>query len=268
MATKPTKLRHILDTVLIIKRLAVIALIAFTAFILYRLLINTVLSRSVIFGIITLWAFSAYIVLPRIHRLLTKIYIPNYFIGRTRTGDGLLGDPVNLALLGSKRDIEQAMKKAGWIEADQLNATSTWKMITASLRRKSYPNAPVSSLYLFGNKQDLAFQQEVNGSTKSRHHVRFWKVPRGWYLPGGYTCDYLGAATFDTAVGVSLYTFQVTHRIEEDTDIERDYVIQSLTDSNKKITVDIVKNFTTGYHSRNGGGDTIKTDGSLPFIHL
>ena len=29
-----------------------------------------------------------------------NIYVPGYFIGRTRTGDGLLGDPVNLALLG------------------------------------------------------------------------------------------------------------------------------------------------------------------------
>lgn len=268
MAKQPNKLRHILDTVLVIKRIAIIAAIGFVAFILYRLLINTVLDRSIVFGIIALWAFSAYIVLPRIHRLLTKIYIPDYFIGRTRTSDGLLGDPVNLALHGSKKDIKLAMKQAGWIEADELNTTSTWKMISASVRRKSYPNAPVSSLYLLGNKQDLAFQQEVNGSTKSRHHVRFWKVPNGWYLPGGYTCDYLGAATFDTSVGVSLYTFQVTHRIEEDTDIERDYVLKSLTDSNKKISVDIVENFTTGYHSRNGGGDTIKTDGSLPFIHL
>lgn len=42
----------------------------------------------------------AYPALPRLHRILTRIYVPDYFIGRTRTSDGLLGDPVNLALLG------------------------------------------------------------------------------------------------------------------------------------------------------------------------
>ena len=28
------------------------------------------------------------------------IYVPGYFIGRARTSDGLLGDPINLALRG------------------------------------------------------------------------------------------------------------------------------------------------------------------------
>ena len=46
------------------------------------------------------WVFFAYLVLPRLHRILTRLYVPGYFIGRARTSDGLLGDPVNLALLG------------------------------------------------------------------------------------------------------------------------------------------------------------------------
>jgi hypothetical protein len=33
-----------------------------------------------------------------------------------------------------------------------------------------------------------------------------------------------------------------------------------------KITV--VEHFTDAYHDKNNGGDKIKTDGSLPFIHL
>ena len=38
------------------------------------------------------WGLLAYLVLPRLHRILTSIYVPDYFIGRTRTSDGLLGD--------------------------------------------------------------------------------------------------------------------------------------------------------------------------------
>lgn len=60
--------------------------------------------RSGAWGIlvgICFWALLAYLVLPRLHTILTAIYVPRYFIGRTRTSDGLLGDPVNLALLGT-----------------------------------------------------------------------------------------------------------------------------------------------------------------------
>ena len=53
--------------------------------------------------LILFWGLLAYLVLPRLHRILTTIYVPDYFIGRTRTGDGLLGDPVNLALMGTLR---------------------------------------------------------------------------------------------------------------------------------------------------------------------
>lgn len=28
------------------------------------------------------------------------------------------------------------------------------------------------------------------------------------------------------------------------------------------------KNFSTGYHARNGGGDSIRTDGNLPVIDV
>jgi hypothetical protein len=243
--------------------------ILFLGFLLYDYLINRLLvDRKYVSAIIALWLLSAYIVLPRLHRFFTRLYLPDYYIGRTRTSEGLLGDPVNIAFLGSKEAIMKNMKKAGWVEAEELNLQSTYKMIKASLLRKSYLNAPVSSLYLFGEKQDFAFQQEVGGTTKKRHHIRFWKCPDDWLLPGGFNADYLAAATYDEAVGFSLYTLQVTHRIQEDTDIERDYVIQTLQSSNKQVKVRTVENFSTGYHCRNGGGDTISTDGNLPFVEI
>ena len=37
---------------------------------------------------------------------------------------------------------------------------------------------------------------------------------------------WLAAATYDRAVGISLFTLQVTHRVDADIDIERDYVIE------------------------------------------
>lgn len=215
-----------------------------------------------------LWLFSAYIILPRIHRRLAKLYLPQYYIGRAGTGDGLLGDPINLGINGTKEQLVRAMERAGWTIADDLNFKSSIKMVIASVRRVSYQTAPVSSLFLLGKKQTLAYQQEVNGNPRMRHHVRFWKTPRHWWLPGGYQADWLGAATFDKNVGLSLFTGQITHKIDEKIDEERDFVVKSLIGSATNLRVHIIKHFGTGFHSRNGGGDNVVTDGAMPFITL
>ena len=123
------------------------------------------------------WAVTAYLALPRIHQLLTWLYVPDYFIGRTRTADGLLGDPVNLALVGSEIDIHAAMTAAGWVRADPITPRTVLRVIRAFISRRSYDAAPVSNLVLFGRKQDFAYQKAVPGRSSERHHVRFWRTP-------------------------------------------------------------------------------------------
>jgi hypothetical protein len=214
------------------------------------------------------WALLAYLVLPRLHSILTRIYVPNYFIGRARTSDGLLGDPINLALLGTQAQLETAMADAGWTRADAVTARSSWRIVTSTLLRRSYDEAPVSPLLLFGRQQDLAYQQEVLGNPAKRHHVRFWKCPEDWRLPGGERADWLGAATFDRRVGLSLFTLQVTHKIDANTDIERDHVVRSIQSGEAAVSVGAIRDFSTGYHARNGGGDSIITDGDLPVVDL
>lgn len=214
------------------------------------------------------WGLLAYLVLPRIHRVLTTIYVPDYFIGRTRTSDGLLGDPINLALLGDEAGVHHAMRTAGWTLADPVTFRSSLRIVTSTLTRKSYHEAPVSPLYLFGRVHDFAYQQEVAGNPAKRHHVRFWRTPDGWLLPGGARVDWLAAGTFDRAVGLSLFTLQVTHRIDADTDIERDHIIRTVREANPDVGLRVIKDFSTGYHSRNGGGDSIRTDGNLPILDV
>lgn len=218
--------------------------------------------------LIPVWAIFAYLALPRLHRMLSDLYVPDYFFGRTRTADGLLGDPVNLAVNGTAAQLDAAMTRAGWHRADEITAASTWRIIVSTLTRRSYPTAPVSSLMLFGRRHDIAYQQEVEGNPKQRHHVRFWHTPAGWMLPGGTAVDWLGAGTYDTDVGLSLFTLQITHRIDENTDVERDFVIDSVTETQPAVRVHHLPNFTTGYHARNGGGDRFITDGDLPILDL
>lgn len=217
---------------------------------------------------IAFWALLAYLVLPRIHRILTTIYVPGYFIGRTRTSDGLLGDPVNLAFMGEEAALHEAMERAGWTLADPVTLRSSVRIVTSTLTRRSYHRAPVSPLFLFGRMQDFAYQQEVDGNPAQRHHVRFWRCPDDWPLPGGRRVEWLAAGTFDSSVGLSLFTLQVTHRIGADTDVERDHIVSSLLAADPTIRVEIIEDFSTSYHARNGGGDSIRTDGDLPILDL
>ena len=108
----------------------------------------------------------------------------------------------------------------------------------------------------------------MDGNPEKRHHVRFWKTPNGWLLPGGHQVDWLAAGTYDSGVGFSFFTLQVTHRIDAETDFERDYIVESIQYAHPETHVEILHDFSSGYHARNGGGDAIRTDGALPVIVL
>jgi hypothetical protein len=39
--------------------------------------------------LVLFWVLLTHLLLPRLHRILTRIYLPGYFIGRAHTSDGL-----------------------------------------------------------------------------------------------------------------------------------------------------------------------------------
>lgn len=226
------------------------------------------LSWEAIAYVVAFWLLLAYVGIPRLQEVLSRIYVPDYFIGRTVTGIGVLGDPVNLALDGSADDLHAAMRRAGWVVADDLTLRTSWAITVAAALRRSYAAAPVSPLLLFGRRQAFAYEQQVDDNPAQRHHVRFWPVPDGWVLPGGHRVDWLAAATYDRAVGLSMFTLQVTHKVDADVDVERDYVVDTVRYTTPEAPLRIIDDFSTAFHSRNGGGDIVRTDGNLPVLVL
>lgn len=214
------------------------------------------------------WLLLTYVALPRFHQLLTSFYLPDYFFGRTRSQDGVLSDPINIALEGSEADIHTAMRRAGWVLAEERTVGSAWRMVVATLTRRSYEEAPVSDLLLMGRRHLFCYQQEVGGTTAQRHHVRFWRMPDDFVLPGGQRATWLAAGTYDRGVGLSWFTGQFTHRIDEDIDAERDYLIDTLRFADPEIDVAVIREFSTSYHHRNSQGDSLRTDGDLPIIDV
>jgi hypothetical protein len=177
----------------------------------------------------------------------------------THTASGIPGDPVNVALVGSESDVIHAMLEAGWFPANPITFDSSVRIAVDSVLRRPDDEAPVSSLYLFGRKEDLAFEQPVGDSPRQRHHVRFWR----WDKPFDGRPVWFGAATFDERVGLSYTTGQVTHHIGPAVDAERDRIVAELEKAGEVERVVWRDHFHQELKGRNGGGDPWHTDGRL-----
>ena len=180
--------------------------------------------------------------------------------GITHTRSGIPGDPLNVALVGTKAEVIRVMLAAKWHPADPLTLHSCLEIAAASVFKRSYDDAPVSSLYLFGRKQDLAFEQPVGSDPRHRHHVRFWLTEKR--DPDGRPV-WVGSAVYDRRVGFSHTTGQVTHVTAADVDAERDYLFRCLEETGDLVERYAIADFHKTREGRNGGGDPWHTDGSL-----
>lgn len=214
---------------------------------------------------LAVWAVAAYLIAPEIWEKYTKRH-PGFadVPGITHTGDGHPGDPINLAIEGDDSQLVRAMTRAGWFPADPITFKSSVRIAVDSVFRKPDEDAPVSNLYLFGRKQDFAFEQPVGNSPRQRHHVRFWRWDQ---LEDGRPV-WFGSATYDERVGLSHTTGQVTHHIGPDVDAERDRIMRELKQAGWVQS----ERYVDGYHKqlegRNGGGDLWRTDGRLGVVVL
>ena len=75
----------------------------------------------------------------------------------TRTGKGIPGDPINVGLVGDKADVLCAMHAAVWYPADPITLRSSVEIIGSVVLDRPYRDAPVSSLFYDGRREDLAF---------------------------------------------------------------------------------------------------------------
>jgi hypothetical protein len=180
--------------------------------------------------------------------------------GITNTTSGIPGDPINVGLVGTEADLHTAMLAAKWYPADPITLKSSLNIAADTVLKRSYEDAPVSSLYLWGRKQDFAFEQPLEGGPRRRHHVRFW---RSETLDVDGEPMWFGAVTFDTHVGLSHTTGEITHHIDPDIDRERDKLIEDLRQVHQLKRSYWIVDFHSQQKGKNGGGDPFHTDGRL-----
>src|SRR5215470_10160829 len=152
--------------------------------------------------------------------LLTKI--PR----RVADKDGNPGDMVNFLILGSGDAMQKVFTNAGWVKVDADVRGTLLHGILESISKESYLTMPMSPLYLFGRTQDYGWAHaEPIKVVASRNHLRIWKAPFDVNGQGLW----VGAATHDIGFERDERNNGVTHKIDPDIDLERDYLEKTLT---------------------------------------
>lgn len=134
---------------------------------------------------------------------------------RVKSKKGNPGGPTNLVLIGSLQEVKQAFEKAGWTPAQDQDANSLWKTFEAVIKGKGYDAAPMSTLYMYGRPEDMAFEKMLNTFTH-RHHLRIWKAPA--LAPDGRQM-WLVVADHDN--GFDVRPGVISHSVDPNVDLER-----------------------------------------------
>lgn len=178
--------------------------------------------------------------------------------------DGVPGDPLNVRVLASESQLGAAFANAGWYRADEITLITSLRIAIDSILARKYSTAPVSNLYLFGRRQDIAFEQPGR-SVRERDHVRFWKTTiRG----EDKRPLWIGGATKDIKVALSPKTHLPTHLIAPDVDTERDFLVEDLSATGWVVQVEHVPGFGGAVKRTNGDGGEYYSDGTVAVLEL
>ncbi|MEK7059632.1 MAG: LssY C-terminal domain-containing protein [Patescibacteria group bacterium] len=234
-------------------------------------------------AILATYALGAYVLIPAFIRLIRIIkpadHLPLYCV----TPDGFASDPLNVAIIATRRELIGAMEHAGWHMADPHSGKYLVRHVLSIVLGWNYDNAPVSNLYMFGRKQDLAFEIPIGGSVGSRHHVRFWATTyRGnekltvrsihWHHRRshiqGDNLLWVGAASLDVGLAPIRHNMQITHMIHPDTNKERELIVGQLKAARlvrKTQNIKLDKPYRLANRALRGH---LHTDGVMTIVHL
>jgi len=189
-----------------------------------------------------------------------------------RIGDkqGNPGDMVNFLILGSEEAMQRVFTTAGWVKVDANVEATILHGVVESLSKESYLTMPMSPLYLFGRPQDYGWAHaEPISVVKTRNHLRIWKAP--FEVTGKML--WVGAATHDIGFERDQRNNGVTHKIDPDIDLERDYVEKTLSSTGLVLEISHflpdkpmkeAKTATGGTFHSNGQVLILKLDESAP----
>lgn len=178
---------------------------------------------------------------------------------------GAPGDRVNFILVGSLDQVQSALKAAGWVTVDRSDKDAVMRGLFASFSKEAYVTMPMSELRLFGRAQDFGYAQaDPLRVVASRHHFRIWKAP---FDLQGQTV-WIGAGTHDIGFDRDQRNNGITHKIDPNTDGERDYIRDGLTQTGMVIKSTYITPTDPVLTARTATGGEFHSDGRTLLVYL
>ena len=176
-----------------------------------------------------------------------------------------LGDMVNFVIVGSQKDVQAALDAATWHVADTSNTRAAINAAVQTYGSKDYLAMPMSTLFLFGRKQDFGYEMaEPIAMVASRHHFRIWKAPFTWKDHEVW----VGAGTHDIGFAKDRRNNNVTHKIDPAVDGERDNIGISLQKTKLAKSMAYYLPPNPVHDAKNATGDGYRSDGRLLVVFL
>jgi len=182
---------------------------------------------------------------------------------RTTTASGQSADIVNVALLGTEAQMEAAFRAAGWKTGDVMSTRSVMRQVHAFLSFNNYPNEPITTQLLDGEKVSSTWQKSLDSYAK-REHLRVWR--RGDLIEGQTV--WLGAMTRETGAALSVRRHKFIHHIDAEMDNGRAILVRDLNLAGCVAAVYAVQRPQMTHSAMNSTGDAMRTDGSLAVVQL
>jgi opacity protein-like surface antigen len=183
---------------------------------------------------------------------------------RTRTkGSNKASDLTNLVFIGQPEALERAFKAAGWLETDDLYASSTFRTVKSITGNETYTQAPMSVL-LLDERPPLLTLSKTTNTFAARHHLRIYPTTERY---DGQTV-LTSSSTQDIAIAFSKKQKTFIHVIDQHIDNERSKVVNDLMFTGCVESLDMVERPWVSRDAYNSTGDRLLTDGEAAIVRL
>ncbi|MEO7649347.1 MAG: LssY C-terminal domain-containing protein, partial [Bryobacteraceae bacterium] len=179
--------------------------------------------------------------------------------------DGGLGDRINFLIVGPEARMKEAFQQAGWVIVDRTKKDAILRGVLDSISKQGYVTMPMSELYFFGRVQDYGYAHaEPISVVAQRHHLRLWKAP---FELEGQTV-WVGAATHDIGFERDKRNNGITHKIDPEVDKERDYVVQTLTETGIVVKTAKLTPAIPIKEAKTATGGSFRSDGATHIMYV
>ena len=184
---------------------------------------------------------------------------------RVAGADGTPGDRTNFVIAGTENQVRDGLQKAGWVIVDREKKDAVLRGLMTILSKQAYVTLPMSELMLFDRPQDFGYAQgDPLKVIAARHHFRIWRAP----FDIGNQPAWIGAGTHDIGFDKDQRNGKITHKIDPDTDKERDYIGNSLSESGTVALLDYMTAKDPITKAKTAHGEEFFSDGRHLIIYL